>query len=52
MFPYPYVDLYGLGAGGSSGSTWDILSDDSEGSHGLIKATVVLSEVQTHHTIY
>lgn len=39
---YPLKDLDGLGAGGSCGSTWNILCDNSEASIVLTRATVVL----------
>ena len=44
---YPKEDLDGLGAGGSCGSTWHILSNHSEGSIGLSTTTVVLRK-DTH----
>ena len=50
-FVYPQVDLDGLGAGGSCGSTWNILSDNSEAVITLFIATVVLSKGQTQDAI-
>lgn len=42
---YPQEDLDGLGAGGSCGPTWNILSDNPEASIALTGATIVLSKI-------
>lgn len=44
---YPKENLDGLGAGGTRGSTWNILSDHSKGSIALSTATVVLMNTNT-----
>ena len=48
---YPQEDLDGLGTGSSCGSTWDILSDDSEASVALSSTTEVLSKAKMCNTI-
>lgn len=41
---YLQIDLNGLGAGGPSGSAWNILSDNTEASVSLTRAAIILSE--------